>query len=141
MFTAVGCATISVFIPAAGGFSHFAYPRMFLAGLPPESGVYYMPKFEYYRHAARTDHLDVDLQGIVTFPSFHCCLAPHDRAQPTSKQRRLFSFSLLWNGLVIVSTIPIGGHYVVDLPAGAAIWALAYMLATALWRGTGTDNF
>ena len=35
-----------------------------------------------------------------------------------------------WQGLVIISTIPIGGLYVIDLIAGAACWGLAHLL----WR-------
>ncbi|HET7576567.1 MAG TPA: hypothetical protein VFK19_08400 [Sphingomicrobium sp.] len=35
-----------------------------------------------------------------------------------------------WQGLVILSTIPIGGHYVIDLMAGSVCWAAAHMF----WR-------
>ncbi len=42
---------------------------------------------------------------------------------------------------MLVSTIPIGGHYIVDLLAGTALWGLAYLLAHALWRGTGGNDF
>lgn len=30
-----------------------------------------------------------------------------------------------WTTIVIVSTVPVGGHYAVDLAAGFVIWALA----------------
>lgn len=33
---------------------------------------------------------------------------------------------IVWNAGVIVSTIPIGGHYVVDLAGGALTWFLVY---------------
>jgi PAP2 superfamily protein len=135
-FTAVGCATLSVFLPAAGAFSHFAFPAEVLGGLPSGAGVYHLPKLEYYRHAVAPTISMSSLQGVVTFPSFHCCLALMT-AFAYVEHRWLFLFSVLWNGLVILSTIPIGGHYIVDLPAGAALWGVAYVLATALWRGTG----
>jgi len=133
VFTAVGCAIISVFIPAAGAFSHFAYSADVLGRLPPEAGVYYMPKFEYYRHTVAPIISMSSLQGVVAFPSFHCCLALMT-ASAYVERRRLFRFSLLWNGLVLVSAIPIGGHYIVDLIAGAGLWGLAHGLANALWR-------
>lgn len=135
-FTAVGCATISAFFPAMGAFSYFEYPASVYDGLPAGSGVYHLAKFEYYRHAVAPVISMSSLQGVVTFPSFHCCLALMT-AFAFVEHRWLFLASFLWNGLVIISTIPIGGHYLVDLPAGAALWGMAYVLATALWRGTG----
>ncbi len=131
-FTAVGCATLSVFFPAVGAFAQFAYPADVLDGLPSGAGVYHLPKFEYYRHAVAPIISMSSVQGVVTFPSFHCCLALMT-AFAYVEHRWLLLISLLWNALVIVSTIPIGGHYMVDLPAGAAIWVTAYLLARALW--------
>jgi membrane-associated phospholipid phosphatase len=134
-FTAVGCATLEVFFPAAGAFYHFAYAAEVLDRLPDGAGVYHLPKFDYYRNAVAPIISMSSLQGVVTFPSFHCCLALMT-ALAFVENRWLFAVSFLWNALVIVSTIPIGGHYIVDLIAGAALWALAYVLATALWRET-----
>jgi hypothetical protein len=135
-FTAVGCATLSIFLPAAGAFSHFSYPAEVLDRLPSNAGVYHLSTFEYYRHAAAPTISLSSLHGVVTFPSFHCCLALMT-VFAYVEHRWLFLFSVLWNGLVILSTIPIGGHYLVDLAAGAALWGVAYVLATALWRRTG----
>jgi membrane-associated phospholipid phosphatase len=36
----------------------------------------------------------------------------------------------IWQGVVILSAIPIGGHYLVDLLAGSLCWAFVYFL----WR-------
>ena len=138
--TVVGCATLSVFFPAAGAFAHFAYPAQVLDGLPSGAGVYHLQKFEYYRHAVAPVISMSSLQGVITFPSFHCCLALMT-GFAYAEHRWLFLVSLLWNGLVIVSTIPIGGHYIVDLPAGAALWGLAYALAAALWRRETIGRF
>jgi hypothetical protein len=138
-FTAVGCATLSVFFPAAGAFSHFVYPAEVLDGLPAGAGVYHLPKFDYYRHAVAPTISMSTLQGVVTFPSFHCCLALMT-AFAYVEHRWLFLVSLLWNALVLVSTIPIGGHYMVDLPVGAALWGAAYVLAMAFWRGTAEPS-
>jgi membrane-associated phospholipid phosphatase len=135
-FTLIGCATISVFFPAIGAFSHFAYPAEVLKGLPSGAGIYHLPTFEYYRDAVAPVISLATSDGVVTFPSFHCCLALMTTFAYV-KQRWLFRILLLWNALVIVSTIPIGGHYIVDLLVGASLWALAYALATALWREAG----
>lgn len=74
-FTAVGCSIISVIFPAAGAFAHFGYPTEVQDGLPPGAGTYHLPKFEYYRTALAPVISFASLQGVVTFPSFHCCLA------------------------------------------------------------------
>lgn len=133
VFTATACATISVFIPAIGAFTHLAYSDEIRHGLPGDAGVYYLQAFEYFRHAAAPVISLATSNGVVAFPSFHCCLALMI-AFAYAGHRRLFPVALLWNGLVIVSTIPIGGHYIVDLLAGAALWGVGYALASALWR-------
>lgn len=132
-FTVVGCATLSVMFPAVGAFSHYAHPAHVSNQLPGGAGVYHLAQFEYFRTAAAPVLSMSKLQGVVTFPSLHCCLALMTMFAFV-EYRWLFRISLLWNGLVIVSTVPIGGHYFVDLPAGAALWAGGYLLATALWR-------
>jgi membrane-associated phospholipid phosphatase len=38
--------------------------------------------------------------------------------------------ALLWSALTIVSTVPMGGHYVVDLGGGVLVWIVACCLAT-----------
>lgn len=138
-FTALGCATISVFFPAIGAFTHFAYSADIREGLPPTAGVYYLPTFEYYRHAAAPVISMATTDGVVAFPSFHCCLALMTTFAYVG-QRWLFPVALLWNGPVIVSTIPIGGHYIVDLLAGAALWGVAYTLSNVLWRESGEEQ-
>ena len=69
------------------------------------------------------------LAGVATFPSFHTALALMTAAAWRDVPRiRVAMFA--WQGLVIISTIPIGGHFVVDLIAGAACWGVAHVL----WR-------
>jgi membrane-associated phospholipid phosphatase len=36
----------------------------------------------------------------------------------------------VWNALVIVSTVPVGGHYLIDLIAGALTWFLVFRYGT-----------
>jgi membrane-associated phospholipid phosphatase len=71
-------------------------------------------------------------EGIVTFPSFHTTLAilltyavrPH---------RWALAVLVPLNMLLIVATLSVGGHYLVDLPAGAAV-AFISIVATRLIR-------
>lgn len=137
-FTVMGCATVSVFFPAMGAFAHFSYPPELRDALPSGAGVYHLPKFEYYRNGLAPVISLSSLQGVITFPSFHCCVALMTTFACLGI-RFLFGAALVWNGLVIVSTIPIGGHYVVDLPAGIALWVAATALAGAFRRRPQTQ--
>jgi hypothetical protein len=109
--TIFACTTISVLFPARGAFAYFDYSGNVLSGLLSFSS----------------------LQGVVTFPSFHCCLALATLFACYGV-RWLFAASLVWNGLVIVSTVPIGGHYAIDIPSGAALWLAATATSWALSR-------
>jgi membrane-associated phospholipid phosphatase len=119
-------ATIcSVLLPASGAFEYLGLEPVFGADLPPGSGVYHLEAL----HALRsTTHLAINpfgLHGLVTFPSFHTGMALMTAA--AWRDDRFLKWPMfLWNGLVIVSTVPVGGHYVVDLIAGAATWFLIF---------------
>lgn len=132
--TVVICTTISVPIPARGAFAHFAYTSDILDQLPPQAGIYHLVKFDYYRHHAEPIISFAHLQGVVTFPSFHCCLALMTVAA-CHGIRWLAPLSVGWNVLVIVSTLPVGGHYAIDLPVGAMVWLAAALAAQALTAG------
>ena len=68
------------------------------------------------------------LEGVVSFPSFHTILgvipiyALRDR-------RALMMAALAVNGTMIVSTMPVGGHHLIDVVAGAAV-SLGAILVT-----------
>lgn len=129
--TVIGSTTISVFLPAKGAFAYFDYPAELLDKLPRFAGSFHLAKFEYFRNASAPVLSFAHLQGVVTFPSFHCCLALMTIFAATGTGW-LFGAALLWNALVIVSTIPIGGHFVVDLPGGALLWLIATVAAAML---------
>lgn len=58
--------------------------------------------------------------GLVTFPSYHASMAVIF-ATSMRGYRAGFALSILFNGLMIVSTVPLGYHYLVDVIAGCAI--------------------
>ena len=126
--TIVASTTISIFWPAKGAFAYFNYPSDILDRLPAGAGVYHLQKFEYFRYDPSPILSFANLQGVVTFPSFHCCLALMT-IFATWGTRWLFAITLVWNALVIASTLPIGGHYAIDLPFGALLWLVATVTA------------
>jgi hypothetical protein len=134
--TIVVCASISVVWPAKGAFAFFGYPASLLEQLPTGAGIYHLQKFEYFRNGVSPLLSFANLQGVVTFPSFHCCLALMT-IFATWNLKWIFPISLSWNALAIVSTLPIGGHYAIDLPCGAILWlaatgAAVVMMSSAL---------
>jgi membrane-associated phospholipid phosphatase len=131
--TIVVSTSISVVWPAKGAFAHYNYPSEILDRLPAGAGIYHLIKFEYFRNDPSPMLSFASLQGVVTFPSFHCCLALMTTFA-TWGIRWLFLPTLAWNALVIVSTLPIGGHYAIDLPAGGLLWLTATALALVLAR-------
>lgn len=60
------------------------------------------------------------MNGLVTFPSFHTALGLI-LIYATRGIRFLFPVSLAFNALMIASTLTAGGHYLVDVIAGAAV--------------------
>jgi MYXO-CTERM domain-containing protein len=121
-------ATIcSAIIPATGPFYFLPIPTDVRSALPLDSGTYHLSHLFALREAG---HFVIDpsqLQGVATFPSFHTALALMTAAawRDTPWIRGPM---FVWQALVILSTIPIGGHYAIDLIAGAGCWALAQMV-------------
>ncbi|WP_158226534.1 phosphatase PAP2 family protein [Bradyrhizobium sp. UFLA03-84] len=133
--TIVASTMFSVFWPAKGAFVYFDHPLAILKALPEHAGNYHLAKFEYFRNAAAPELSLSNLQGVVTLPSFHTCLALMTFFA-TIGTRWLFGITLIWNLLVLVSTIPIGGHYVIDLTCGALLWLAAMKVEAMLGRSS-----
>jgi membrane-associated phospholipid phosphatase len=120
-------AAISIIAPARGAMAHFDLLYLQGNGLPRGAGIYHLAAFDHL-HVGTEPHFGLaDMSGLVTFPSFHTVLGLL-LAQALAETR------LAWLGVaasaaVIVSTIPIGGHYVSDILAGTLIWLIAAIIA------------
>ncbi|PWF55179.1 phosphatase PAP2 family protein [Massilia glaciei] len=67
------------------------------------------------------------MEGIVTLPSYHTAQALVF-IHAFRGQRRLFPWMLALNALMLLSTPSMGGHYLADMLAGAAVAALSVLL-------------
>jgi hypothetical protein len=137
------CAVVSIFFPVIGSFEHLRVPPDILANLPNGAGRFYMPMFEAYRSGG-LDKIDLQhMQGVVQFPSFHAIMAL--MIAHAFRGLRGKSFVRIWCALIMISAIPIGGHYAIDLIAGSALWAafalLAAMLAAPSAEKSGREVF
>jgi membrane-associated phospholipid phosphatase len=125
--SAASCAFLSGLMPAVGAFSYYGTPPDILALLPAGAGRFHLPVFEAYRSGV-FDTVDVrHLEGVVTFPSFHAAMALMT-AYAMRNLRFLCGLCWAWSALILISTIPIGGHYAIDLVAGAAVWGTFTLL-------------
>lgn len=119
----------SVLLPASGAFEYLGLEPLFGTQLPPGSGVYHLGLL----HALRsTTHLVINpfaLHGLVTFPSFHTGMALMTAA--AWRDDRFLRWPMfIWNGLVVISAVPVGGHYLVDLIVGAFTWFVIFRYGT-----------
>lgn len=115
----------SCLFPAVGAFEHSGIAAAYGSHLPGGAGVYHLKIFYALRGASDLTIDPFALEGIVTFPSFHTAMALMTAAA-WRDDPYLRGPMIVWNAGVIVSTIPIGGHYVVDLAGGALAWFLVY---------------
>ena len=133
LFTATGIITIlaSIMFPAAGAFVLYNPPAELRDVVGQAAGIWHLEHFEALRSGAmRTIRLNA-VEGLITFPSFHTALA----IVTTWAFWRTYYLALPVLGiniLVIASTVPVGGHYFVDVFAGAAIAAAC--IAALKWR-------
>jgi membrane-associated phospholipid phosphatase len=111
---------ISALVPAAGAWVEFDAVRF-----GNEAQVH-----DFLAMRAGTMHeLDLTrLEGLVNLPSFHTTLGVL-YAYLLRGRRVLFPGATLLNAVMIVSVLSEGGHYLVDVIAGAAVAVLAIWAA------------
>lgn len=101
--------------PAAGASKHFA------AQLATDVSM--LSDFEPLRAGTlRAIHLDA-VQGLISIPSFHTILAL--LFMNAMRGTRVALPFVLLNALVLLSTPRFGGHYLVDMLGGAAVYGAA----------------
>jgi membrane-associated phospholipid phosphatase len=115
-------------VPAAGAFAyHRPEPQLF----GNFSALGEMWSFSHAFSMLRDASLSVidlsSLQGVVSFPSFHTMLGVMT-LYALRDTRWLMILVLLLNGTMIVSTLPVGGHHLADVLAGAGLTFGAILL-------------
>jgi len=120
LVTSIVC-TIVLFVlaPAAGPVSSFAIDADLYARIG-SGGKSFLADFQALRQG-RLEVFDLaKLEGIISFPSFHTVLAILT-AWALAPLRWVGGLAIGLNGLVILSTVPQGGHYLADIIAGSLI--------------------
>jgi membrane-associated phospholipid phosphatase len=137
LFTASGLVTIvaSIFFPAAGAFVFHNPPAELRDVVGHDAGIWHIVHFEALRSGAMRAIDPSAIEGLITFPSFHTALAVIT-TWAFWRTRYLALPVLVLNVVVVASTVPVGGHYFVDIAAGAFIAATCVVaMTTQPWRG------
>jgi membrane-associated phospholipid phosphatase len=121
-------ALVSTLFPAHGAAVWLGVDALQGNGLPYGAGTYSVAEFGHFYSGSDLLVRGEDMGGIVCFPSFHTVMALV--ILQGFANSRLRWAAVPWSALTIVSTVPMGGHYVVDLAGGVLVWIVACRLAT-----------
>ena len=133
IITLLTCALISFAVPAYGSFVHAAPATV--KALPPGAGTFWWDGLNHCRSADVAVVGINDLGGVIAFPSFHTIIACLTmQAWFWNRWARLPV--MFWNAAMLFTTLPIGGHYFVDLIAGAAVWLAWSAVADRVVKGS-----
>ncbi|MGO9359511.1 MAG: phosphatase PAP2 family protein [Xanthobacteraceae bacterium] len=125
------CVAISMFVPAEGFALFEPLSPDLTARLPPGAGVYYAELWGAYRSGALRVMDPAYLEGVAVFPSFHTTMALL-AIYAYWRTRFLWLASFVLNAVVLLSIVPIGGHYILDMVFSASM----FLLALAFSRGS-----
>lgn len=127
----LSCAIISFATPAYGTFIDAS--RTTIEAMPPGAGTFWWGSLDQGRSAEIMVIGLKDFGGVIAFPSFHMIMALL-MIQAWSWSRTFRWPVLVANLAVIFTTLPMGGHYFVDLIAGALLWLAGSAVADWLLR-------
>jgi membrane-associated phospholipid phosphatase len=137
--TSVAVILVSIAVPAVGAAAYHAPDPALRSSFHPLSGIWHLDEFLGVRDG-RIRAISLDrLEGIVQFPSFHTVLAI---VTPYALRhvRLVFWPVALLNAVIIVSTLSEGGHYLVDVLAGAVLAVAAIAAVRRLGRGESVSD-
>jgi hypothetical protein len=122
--TMLATLLISTLLPAAGAYLFHMPPPAFHDALDPDAGIWHLHDLQRLRDGS-FHVFDLNaMQGIIVFPSFHTALAILVAWSLRSLHWIRWPATLL-SGLIVVSTLPEGGHHLADVLGGAALVAAA----------------
>jgi membrane-associated phospholipid phosphatase len=118
--TALITAIVATIVPAAGAHAYFAPSSEQFSNFTSLSGMWHHDALVKLRTAKIMSFDPFQLEGMVTFPSFHAAAAILI-AYAVRGIRFIGTAMLALNVVMILSTVPEGGHYLVDVVAGILI--------------------
>jgi membrane-associated phospholipid phosphatase len=130
--TGVAVGVVAMLVPAMGAYAYYN-PDPDLYDQFTDLGRVHITTLEQLR-AGTFEMLEFEnTVGMVTFPSFHTVLAIIV-TYAFRDNVLLFAPLFILNCIVVVSTIPEGGHYLIDIFGGAVIAWLAIVFVRSFGR-------
>jgi membrane-associated phospholipid phosphatase len=122
---------LSIPFPAAGATAFYTPTQEMLSGFSPHSGIWHMAVFSSLRGGDPV--LDYNhLAGVIQFPSYHAAIAIF--LTYALRGTVLFVPAIFLNALMILGTLPEGGHHLIDVIAGSIICVASILLVRELVR-------
>lgn len=128
--TAIICTGIGMGFPARAAVAHYFGYVAGIPGFASVPGVYHLEHLLRLRGPGPVALDLANLPGLVTFPSFHTAAGVILVA--AFFRTALFPAVLAYSVVMIAATPVFGGHYFVDLIAGAAVAAVVLGLVARL---------
>lgn len=131
--TLLTASLIGAMMPAKGLGVWFS--DQLIQHLPDRAARYFYPSFDHFYYDP-SPRLGLDaLDGVITFPSFHMIMGLIVLAMLRHHLILLLPVGA-WFSVMVLSTLPFGGHYGVDLIGGLAVWASWFALSKRIEAGT-----
>ncbi|GJE56929.1 phosphatase PAP2 family protein [Methylobacterium thuringiense] len=130
----MGAILISAVMPAVGPYAYYQPQVVPADQIDTVGAVWHLEPLAKLRNGTLKIIALADIRGLVTFPSFHVCLATIT-AWALAPVPMLGPLALLLNAAVVVSAIGSGGHYLPDILAGGCLAMLALAIQVGLRRG------
>lgn len=130
--------TISMLVPAAGAYAYYQPAAATYSHYTASGGLDHLATLYQLRSLAPFEFSVPKTIGLISFPSFHTTLG----LLVIYAMRRTFLFwpVVVLNALMIVGTIPEGGHHLMDIVGGAAVAAGSIAIIRWLGRDAITEK-
>ncbi|TGP48365.1 phosphatase PAP2 family protein [bacterium M00.F.Ca.ET.230.01.1.1] len=122
-------------VPAAGAYAYFQPQPADFSNFTARAGMWHFTELMRIRSGQPFDLLVTRAEGLVTFPSYHTALGIMV-VYALRDYRWLFWPVGCLNAVMIVSTLPEGGHHLIDVIAGVMVAAVS-ILAVRFVAGYG----
>lgn len=122
---------ILILIPAAGAYPFHNPPLEAFSNFSAPAGLRHYSALQTLRSGEPFELILAKAEGLVTFPSFHAALAIIFIYAVRDVRAVAVLFGIV-NAVMIVATIPEGGHYLIDVIAGMAVAAVSIVCVRAL---------
>ncbi|MBV8939038.1 MAG: phosphatase PAP2 family protein [Alphaproteobacteria bacterium] len=122
MLSAIVCSMFACLLPAVGGYIYYDIDVNHLSISPAAARVHETHLLGLRANELRSLAIE-EMQGLITFPSFHVAAAVLVAYAARALHRIIFGVAVGLNAIMIVSVFSQGGHYLVDALGGAAIAA------------------